>query len=68
MRAGRNEAVIRTREDPALRTGVLRLAREGAALIRHAMAGPPELREAALRYATLLAETVEPSCAARRDG
>ena len=68
MRAGRNEAAIRTREDPALSTGVLRLAREGAALIRHAMGGPPELREAALRYATLLADTVEPSCAARRDG
>ena len=68
MRAGRGEAVV-TAEVPevkALRTGVLRLAREGAELIRQALGGSPELRHTALRYATLLADTVEPDRAVGR--
>ena len=68
MRAGRNDAA-RLEESPevaALRTGVLRLAREGTELIRQALGGSPELRHAALRYATLLADTVEPERALGR--
>ena len=66
MRAGQNEAA-RPDESPVvagLRTGVLRLAREGTELIRQALGGSPDLRHAALRYATLLADTVEPDRAA----
>ena len=62
MRAGGNEAA-RLDEPPevaALRTGILRLAREGTELIRQALGGSPQLRHTALRYATLLADTVEP--------
>ena len=68
MRAGRGEAAV-TAEAPevaVLRTGVLKLAREGAELIRQALGGSPELRHTALRYATLLADTVEPERAVER--
>ncbi len=55
-----------TREAAELRAGVLRLAREGAELVRHALTADPALRPAALRFAALLADTVEPPEVARR--
>ncbi len=61
MRAGLVEAAPdRSADLTALRGGVLKLAREGAELVRQALDGPPELRHSALRYAKLLADTVEP--------
>ena len=61
MRAGRAEHPTTAAADhDALHRSLLRLAQEGTELVRHALAGPPELRQAALRYATLLADTVEP--------
>ena len=62
MRAGQGEAVLPAEapETAALRSGVLRLAREGAEFVRRAMEGSPELRHTALSYAALLADTIEP--------
>ncbi len=68
MRAGQGERppLPEGPETLALRAGVLRLAREGADLVRRALGGAPELRQAAIRYATVLAETVEPGPPLRR--
>ena len=69
MRAVEGEAILCRDESAqitALRTGVLQLAREGTELIRQAMAASPQLRHIALRYATLLADTVEPDRALGR--
>ena len=45
---------------------MLRLARDGAELVRQALLGGPELRSKALGYAELLAATVDPAGALRR--
>ena len=50
---------------PSPSNDMLRLAREGADLVRHALLGGPELRRKALSYAGLLADAVEPACNAR---
>ena len=42
-----------------LRIEVLKLAREGAELVRHALCGPPELRHVARRYAAILADAIQ---------
>ncbi len=65
MRAGRTEPAALD-PDAAPLDDVLKLAREGAELVRKALAGPPELRQTALRYATLLADTVQQRGAGRR--
>ena len=63
---GETGASAPARETAELRAGVLRLAREGAELVRHALTADAALRPTALRFAALLADAVEPSDIAQR--
>ena len=67
LRAQAREAAhVRRAEQGGSSDAMLRLAGEGAELVRQALLGGPELRRKALRYAGLLAEAVEPVCNASR--
>ncbi|WP_254600809.1 PleD family two-component system response regulator [Caulobacter sp. S45] len=67
MRAGRGDSGSNapSPKATALQAGLRKLAHEGAELVRQAVGGSPELRQAALRYAMLLAETVDPPPSSR---
>ncbi len=66
MRAGRGDHATTPSNGDKLDQEMLELAREGAGLVRQAMLGGPDLRRSAIRYASLLARTVDPAGAPRR--
>jgi DNA-binding response OmpR family regulator len=71
LRAGRAEARGEAARAPTSNVSdqaLLSLAREGAALVRLAMTGGPELRRSAIEYASLLADTVGPRALQRGHG